>query len=182
MKKVFWPLVLLLAACSSNPHKADELDTKIDKTQAVGQDAVIGVKDGNMIYQKKVLLGEELRSVTVAAREQEAKLYGGPRYFDNQGLIGALRACRAQLATLTGETLQWTEKREYVIPENEDIKMGIDEKGSLAGVTEEFLKDRLERYQGYLKVLNDRSDIMENKIAACKSQVAQQKKKKDSAD
>lgn len=171
MKTVLMMAVLFLGACASNPHKATELDTKIEKTEIAGADAVVGIKDGNMVYQKKVLLGEELRSITVAAREMEAKLYGGPRYFDNNGLIGTLKNCRAKLSSLKGEKLQWTEKRDYVIPDSENIKMGIDETGSLTGVTEEFLKDRLERFRGYKNILSQRTDEMDDKIAACNSEV-----------
>lgn len=178
MKKILVVCFLFLGACASNPHKAVDLDTQVERAETVGQDAVVGVKDGNMIYQKKVLLGEELRTTTIAARELEAKLYGGPRYYDNNGLIGVLKSCRAKLAAETGEKLQWTEKRDYVIPDGEDIKMGIDEKGTLTGLTEEFLKDRLERYRGYQKILTQRTDEMDDKIAACNSLVEFAKKKK----
>lgn len=176
MKKIVFASIALLSACSSNPHKASELDTKIDKAENAGQGAVIGVKDGNMVYQKKVLLGEELRSLTVNVRELEAKLYGGPRYFDNNGMIGALKICRAKLAAVKGEKLQWTERRDYVIPDGEDLKMGLDEKGVLTGLTEEFLKDRLERYKSYQKILTQRTDEMEEKIASCNSQLDLAKK------
>lgn len=177
MKMVLIVSILILSGCASNPHKAVELETKVERAEGAGTDAVIGIKDGNMIYQKKVLLGEELRTTTIAAREMEAKLYGGPRYYDNPGLIGVLKSCRAKLATEKAEKLQWTEKREYVIPEGEDIKMGVDEKGTLTGVTEEFLKDRLERYRGYQKVLGQRIDEMDDKIAACNSEVEYARKK-----
>ncbi len=177
MKTVLTIAVLFLGACASNPHKAADLDTKIEKAEVAGKDAVVGIKDGNMVYQKKVLLGEELRSVTVSAREMEAKLYGGPRYFDNNGLIGSLKNCRAKLSSLKGEKLQWTEKRDYVIPDSENLKMGVDEKGSLTGVTEEFLKDRLERFTGYKSILSQRMDEMDDKIAACNSEVEQLQKK-----
>ncbi len=172
-------LVLLFAlnmaanvGCATNPHKAVKLDTSIEKTTPISQDSVIGVKDGNIVYQKKILLGEELRSVTVTVHEMEAKLYGGPRYYDNNGLIGALKICRAQLSGLTDGKLLWTEKRDYVVPESEDIKMGLDESGKLAGLTEEFLRDRIERFRGYKRILESRTSDMEDKISACQSEVA----------
>lgn len=176
--KLKWCLVgvFFLSACASNPHKATNLNTKVEKAEGAGQDAVVGIKDGNMIYQKRVLLNEELRNSTITARELEAKLYGGPRYYDNNGLIGVLKSCRAKLAALKGEKLQWTEKREYVIPDAEEIKMGVDEKGVLTGVTEEFLKDRLERFKGYQKVLTQRSDDLDDKIAACNTELELEKK------
>lgn len=176
MRIIMTAAVLFLGACASNPHKAVDLKTSVEKAEAAGSDAVIGLKDGNMIYQRKVLLGEELRSVTVAATEIEAKLYGGPRYYDNNGLIGALRNCRAKVSSLKGEKLQWTEKRDYVIPESDNIKMGVDEKGTLTGVTEEFLKDRLERFKGYKTILSQRTVEMEDKIAACNVDLEQLQK------
>lgn len=160
--------------CATNPHRAVELDTKIERVSPISQNSRIGVKEGNIIYQKNVLLGEEVRNATIAAHEMEAKIYGGPRYYDNNGLIGVLKMCRAQISGMTDGKLQWTEKRDYVIPE-ENIQMGIDESGKLAGLTEEFLRDRLDRYRSYKRVLEQRAEEIETKIAACQSEVAHMK-------
>jgi hypothetical protein len=157
----------LVVGCKSNPHKAEDLNTDLEKRQNISEDASIGIKDGNMVYQRKVYLGEELRTTTVSAHELESILYGGPRYFNNNGMIGSLKICREKLAVAKKDTLQWTEKRDYVIPENDTFSMGVDEAGVLAGVTEEFLKDRLTRYQRYKAILQNRIDEMDEKISQC---------------
>jgi hypothetical protein len=164
--------LLLLAACASNPHRATKLETNMDKSTSISNEQSVGVKDGDMVYQKKVILSEELRSTMIRAHEQESHLYGGPRYYDNNGLIGELKSCRSQLAAMSDGKLQWTEKRDYIIPEEESFKMGLDENGRLVGVSEEYINDRISRFQQYRHTLELRTDDMQEKISACKSQVA----------
>jgi len=176
VKKLLLIPMLALAACATNPNKVVDLDTKVEKITVISESAVIGVKDGSMIYQKKVLIGEELRSLQNKAYEAEATLYGGPRYYDNNGLIGSLKNCRAQESALADGKLKWTEKRDYVIPEYETLKIGVDESGKLAAVTEEFLKERMERFKGYKAVIDQRTEEMQEKISSCQAQVAFEKR------
>lgn len=162
---------LFLTACSSNPHKAEKIDTKVDLSQMVATDQVIGVKDGNMIVQKKVMMGEELRRLQNEAYELEAKVYGGPRYLDNEGLWGAVRKCYIEAADSRnggdGKLRPMSERREYVIPENDGTKIGLDEKDEIVGISEEFLKDRIDRYQTYRTVLRQREDEYTEKLQVC---------------
>lgn len=174
MKNVLVAMTLLTGACASNPHKAVELDTKVAYEAQVTSSAVIGVKNGDMIYQKKALLSEELRSLQITVYELEAKLYGGPRYYDNNGLIGALKICRAKLSLPENGgdgKLAWTEKRDYVVPEDEFTAIGMNEKKDLIGVQEEFLKDRLQRFSQYKSILEGRTEDMQDKIDMCSVQV-----------
>lgn len=154
-------LSLALSACASSPHKAEHLNTKVELSAAVGNDQVIGVKDGNMVVQKKVLMSEELRRLQNETYETEAKVYGGHRYFDNRGLYGVLEDCMMK------KRLPMPEKREYVVPEAETTKLGLDENNQLVGVSEEFLKDRIERFSTYRKALRDREQEYESKIKLC---------------
>ncbi|MBX2989152.1 MAG: hypothetical protein KF802_14775 [Bdellovibrionaceae bacterium] len=154
-------LSLALSACASNPNKAEKLDTQVELAAPVATDQVIGVKDGNMIVQKKVLMSEELRRLQNETYEVEAKVYGGHRYFDNRGLYGVLEDC------MMTKRLPMPEKREYVVPEAETTKLGLDENNHLVGVSEEFLKDRIERFATYRKVLRDRAQEYESKIKLC---------------
>ena len=170
MKKLLVLITLAISACATNPNKAVYLDTKVERSAAVSDDSLIGVKDGNIIYQKKFLLNEELRRAQNNAREVEAKLYGGSRYYDNNGLLGSLQICKAQLSSMSDGKLSWTEKRDYVIPED-DFKMGIDESGKLSGITEEGLYTRIERFRQYKAVLDARSEEMETKISVCRAEV-----------
>ena len=43
-----------LLACKSNPHKAEKIETKLRNESQVTGDEKVGVKDGNMIVQKKL--------------------------------------------------------------------------------------------------------------------------------
>jgi hypothetical protein len=168
---------LILAACASK-HKATEIDTKVEDTSPVSPDGVIGVKDGNMVYQKKVMMNEQLRTLELDVYNLEAKVYGGPRYLDNRGLYGVLRDCRVELSEPKNGgdgKLLWTEKREYVTQENDFTSMGLDKK-KIVGVSEEYLKDRLERFGGYRKVLQDRQEEYETKVKVCELELKRHKK------
>lgn len=178
MKKIF-TLFLILSACTSNPHKAEKIDTKVELEAPVSTNQVIGVKDGNMVVQKRVLMSEELRRLQNEAHELEAKVYGGPRYFDNNGLWGALRECQIKAAELQsggdGKLKPMPETREYVIPEDDQTKVGLSETNKIIGVSEEFLKDRIERFQGYRSILRQRQDEYVDRLQSCQLRLRPQK-------
>ncbi|MGZ3803026.1 MAG: hypothetical protein ACXVB4_02365 [Pseudobdellovibrionaceae bacterium] len=167
MKMTFF--IFLLCACAS-PNKARDLDTKIDLSTPVAGGGVIGLKDGDMIYQHKVMMNEELRTLELEVYNLEAKVYGGPRYYDNRGLYGVLKDCRAELSEVKNGgdgKLLWTEKREYVTSDEDPKSIGLEDKKKIIGVSEEFLKDRLERFKGYRTVLMARQEEYETKIKVC---------------
>lgn len=171
--KCFLKLIplLTLAACATNPNKVVDLNTRVDKQTEISKDTVIGVKEGNLIYQRKVLIGEELRSLQIKTYESEANLYGGPRYYGSSGLIGVLKNCREKLSMTEDGKVKWSEKRDYVVPEYETSKVGIDESGNLTSVTEEYLNDRIKRFRGYKEVIDQRTEDIEEKISVCKTAV-----------
>lgn len=166
-------LALSLAGCSSNPHKAEEIDTKIDNKGQVSGDTTVGVKDGDMIVQKKVLMNEELRRLQNDVYELEDRVYGNRKY-GSKGLYGVLKDCRADLSSKalggTGK-LQWTEPIDRVTDKEEEFKVGLDDKKQLIGVSEEFLKDRIDRFKQYKLVLQKRQDEYEDKVEVCKAEV-----------
>lgn len=169
---------LFLAACA-NPNKAKDLDTKVDMTAPVNSGAVIGVKDGDMVYQRKVQMNEELRKLETDVYNLEAKVYGGPRYLDNKGLYGVLKDCRAEMSEARNGgdgKLLWTEKREYVTAEDDLSKIGIEDKKKIVGVSEEYLKDRLTRFGNYRKVLMDRQEEYETKVKVCELELKTKQK------
>lgn len=169
---------LSLSSCASK-NKAKEVDTKIDKTTQVTSDSVIGVKGGDMVYQRKVQMNEELRTLELAVYNTEARVYGGPRYLDNRGLYGVLKDCRTELGDVSnnGEGKpQWTEKREYVTPDDDFSQIGL-EKNKLIGVTEEYLLDRIKRFKEYKATLESRQEEYETKVKTCEMQLAAQKQK-----
>lgn len=171
----------LLTACASNPHKAEEIDTAIEKKGQVSGDTSVGVKDGNMVVQKKVNMAEELRRLQYEVYEMEDHVYGNRKY-GSLGLYGVLRDCRSKISDKKNGgdgKLKWTEPIDRVTDKEDEFKIGVDEKEQLVGVSEEFLKDRIERFRGYKLVLQKRQDEYDEKVAICKTEL--QARKHDAA-
>lgn len=180
MKNLILPLMLLtMAACSSNPHKAEKIDTKIENAQNLNSETELGVKDGNMVIQRKVDMNEELRKLQYEVYELEDRVYGN-RKFGSLGLYGVLRDCKSQLSDPANGgdgKMKWTEPLERVTEKEEEYKIGLDEKNKLVAISEEFLKDRITRFKGYKSLLNKRQDEYEEKVAVCKTELKAQKSK-----
>lgn len=183
-------LALVLAACASNPNKAKKLDTKVEKSDQVSGDTKVGVKDGNMIVQKKVMMNEEVRRLQNEVYELEDKVYGNRKY-GSQGLYGTLKTCRADLSSkkLGGSgKLTWTEPIDRVTDKEDEFDIGLDEKDKIIGISEEFLKDRIERFKKYKVVLQKRDDEYSEKVEICQAELkskqyeVDQRAKKGKAD
>ncbi len=160
--------LIAMVACSHNPHKAERIDSEVKKSQAV-QDEEVGMKSGNMVVQKKVSASEELKRVQFEVYELEDRVYGNRKY-GSKGLYGALKECRSRLSSkeLGGDgKLMWTEPESRVTSSEQELKLGLDEKDQLVGVTEEYLKDRLSRFKGYKQVLEKRQTEYEDKLEVC---------------
>jgi hypothetical protein len=172
---------VLLGACAHNPNKAEKIETKIDNSDQVSGDTTVGVKDGNMIVQRKVAMNEELRRLQNEVYELEDHVYGNRKY-GSLGLYGVLKDCRMQLSdTANGGSghLTWTEPMDRVTDKEEEMNVGLDEKKKLIGVSEEMLKDRIERFRGYKALLQKREDEYDDKVAVCKSNLKTHKASTD---
>lgn len=164
---------MLFTACSSNPNKARDIETKMENSSEVTGDTSLGVKDGMMVVQKKVQMNEELRRLQYEVYELEDRVYGNRKY-GSLGLYGVLRDCRLQLSDPKNGgdgKLKWTEPIDRVTDKEEEFKIGIDEEKKLVGVSEEFLADRIKRFKGYKSVLDKRQDEYEEKVAICKAEL-----------
>lgn len=169
----------LLMSCVHNPNKAEKIDTKMKTDSVISGDESVGVKDGNMIVQKKVQMNEELRRLQYEVYELEDRVYGNRKY-GSLGLYGVLRECKMQSSDPKNGGdghLKWTEPMDRVTDKEEDFKIGIDEKKKLVGVSEEFLSDRIERFRGYKKTLMQRQDEYEEKVSICQAELKSQKSK-----
>ena len=174
--------VAVLAGCSHNPNKAEKIDTSMDKVSDMSPEQRIGVKDGNMVYQKKVNMAEELRRLQIDVYSLEDRVYGN-RKFGSQGLYGTLKECRRNITDPKNGgdgKLKWTEPIDRVTDKEEDFKIGYDDKDKLVGVSEEFLKDRIERFKDYKRTLEKRQDEYEEKVDICNAELASQKHKNTS--
>lgn len=165
--------LLVLAACASNPNKAKSIDTAMNHTGSISGDTEVGVKDGNMVVQKKVMMNEEMRRLQYEVYELEDRVYGNRKY-GSLGLYGVLKTCRQDLSDPRSGgdgKLMWTEPMDRVTDKEDDYQMGLDEKDKLVGVSEEFLKDRIARFTEYKKVLQKRQDEYEDKVAICRAEL-----------
>lgn len=177
MKKVFGLFAFALIAACANPHKAEKIETAIDLKDEVTGDTALGVKDGNLIVQKKVAMNEELRRLQNEVYSLEDRVYGN-RTYGSLGLYGVLRQCRADISDKKNGgdgKLIWTEPVDRVTSKEDEFKIGIDEKDKVVGVSEEFLKDRIARFRGYRNVLEKRQDEYEDKLAVCQTELKSRK-------
>ncbi len=87
----------------------------------------------------------------------------------------AIRSKLADKANGGDGHLIWTEPIDRVTDKEEDFKIGLDEKDKLVGITEEFLKDRIERFRNYRNILQKRQDEYEQKLEICQTEVKSRK-------
>lgn len=179
--------LLFVVGCSSNPHKAEKIDTEMETKEAMTPEQSIGVKDGNMIYQKKVNMAEELRRLQIDVYSLEDRVYGNRKY-GSYGLYGVLKSCRLQAIDPKNGgdgKLKWTEPIDRVTDKEDEFKIGLNDKDKIIGVSEEFLKDRLARFKEYQRILEKREDEYQEKVDICEAKLKAQKyemKKKRKAE
>lgn len=169
--------ISMMVACSHNPHKAEKIETNLEQKQSLNGDTNLGIKEGQMVVQKKVLMNEELRRLQYEVYGMEDLVYGNRKY-GSLGLYGVLRSCRAEASDPKNGgdgKLIWTEPMDRVTDKEDDFKIGIDEQQKLIGVTEEFLVDRINRFKGYKQILQKRQDEYEEKVEICKAQLKAKK-------
>jgi hypothetical protein len=175
---------VVVGGCKSNPHRAEKIETEMEKQQRITGDEEVGVKDGNMVVQKKVAMNEELRRLQYEVYEMEDRVYGNRKY-GSKGLYGALKGCREELVSkkLGGDgKLMWTEPIDRVTDKEDEFNIGIDEKDKIVGVSEEFLKDRLNRFKKYKTTLLKRQDEYEEKLEICDADLKARKEHASSAN
>ena len=62
-----------------------------------------------------------------------------------------------------------------VTDKEDDMNIGLDDQKRLIGVSEEMLKDRIERFRNYKSTLQKREDEYDDKVAICKNELKTQK-------
>jgi hypothetical protein len=140
----------------------------------VSGDTSLGIKDGNLVVQKKVLMNEELRQLQNEVYSLEDLVYGNRKY-GSEGLYGALKKCRAKVVSRQygGDgKLRWTEPIDRITDKEDKFEIGIDETDKIVAVNEEFLKDRIVRFKNYKQVLMKREDEYKEKLDICDAELA----------
>jgi len=162
----------LLVACSSKKiDPARPIETKMEKTQRLDSSEEVGVKGDNIVVQRKVYLAEELRKLQNEVYALEDEVYGN-RSYQTIGLYGVYKECKSRLADKRiggAGRLEPIEKAERVIDTEAELKIGIDEGKQLVGISEEGLRDRIDRFRGFRRILRKRADEYHEKIEICES-------------
>lgn len=159
-------VLVLAAACSSNPNKAKDLDTKID-AQGGYQGQVIGLNDDKeVIIQKQTSTDAELRELNWKQYELEQKLAS-----DHQ----LLTRCREEMADPrlggSGNMTEIPEIDTMKTPTQVKEEMGITENGSLKMVRKEMYLDRLKTERDYLDALKGQHKMIERYKVSCEREM-----------
>lgn len=173
-------LPFLLCYCTTNPNKAKEIETSMEKEKALNDEQSIGVRDGDMVYQKKVDMAEELRRLHINVYSLEDRVYGN-RKFGSLGLYGVLKKCRSEKVDPRNGgdgKLMWTEPLDRVTDKEDDFDIGYND-NKLVGVSQEFLIDRIKRFKDYRRVLQKREDEYQEKIDICETALKAQQFKRN---
>ncbi len=167
-------LIASLTSCKSNPHKAETVQTELDQSANVSGTQSVGVKNGEMVVMDKTQISEKLRDLQNGVFALEDRVYG-TRKLGSLGFYGELKSCKRKLASPQfggSGTMMWSEPLDRVTDKEEELKVGLNEKKELVALSEEHLKDRLQRFQSYRIILQKRADEFAEKIEACKAEVA----------
>lgn len=169
--------LVVTVACSSSPYKAEKIETNMEKTMNMSGEKSIGIKNGDLVYQKKVDMVEEVRRLEHEVYGLEDQVYGS-RKFGSLGLYGVYKGCLRDVSEPknggTGK-LSYIEPIDRVTDKEEEFKYGFDEKEKLVGVSEEFLKDRIDRFKNHKKVLQKREDEYQEKLEICRASLKAQR-------
>jgi hypothetical protein len=172
MKKVIgFCLLLSMLACTSKDKKVESINTKLDDSQTVSPNTNVGTTgEGDLVYQHKTDLVNELVTIQDEVNELQDKVYGNPDY-DSKGLYGKVLECRKKKALKTGE-LSFIPDKTPVIDEDQ-MRVGKDSQTKkLIGYTEENLQKRLTRFKDYKKTLYARQDELDGYIEKCEVELS----------
>lgn len=170
-------LIGTMLSCA-NPNKAEKIDAKTDGMKAVTKDTSVGLnKKGEMIARRKVQMTEELKNLEKRVYTLEEDIYGNDE-LGNRGKWGVLRDCMKDAYSKDmggdGKLHVLPEKRQVTKKESQ-LKIGLDEDGQLVGVSDEYLKDRIERFKSYEDLLGQDKDFFEEKIRICQAMIEEKK-------
>ena len=167
-------IILSQFGCKTSPNKAESVQTQLDQPTNVSGTEMVGLKNGEMVVLDKIQVAENLRDSQNSVYALEDQVYG-TRKLGSLGLYGELKSCYRKLASRQnggGGNMVWTEPLDRVTDKEEDLKLGLDEKKELVGVSEEYLRDRLKRFQSYRMILQKRHDEFGDRIEQCKADLA----------
>ncbi len=166
--------VSLVLSCSHHANRAEKINSNLNQSDVVTREEVVGLNnDGDMVWQKKVSMNEELRRIQNEVYDLEDRVYGNRKY-NSSGLYGALKSCDSQLSAKENGgngQMMWTEPLDRITDKEEVFNIGLDDKERLVGVSEEFLKDRIARFVDYKRILMKKEDEFDDKLSVCRGEM-----------
>lgn len=176
MKRIlFCALLLALGACASNPNKAKKVNADLESAEAVGAGQAVGVNTNNeMVFQNKIEMADYLKRLQYDVFESEEEIYGNPKK-GNKGKRGVLHDCLLKLRSVQmgGEGTFVDAPEEQVLTRKEEKldleKMGVDKNKKLVAVEEDYLKDRIKRFEGYKDLYRLQGSWYDREVKKCQT-------------
>jgi hypothetical protein len=181
--QLIFPSLLLIAACASNPNKAESLKTEIQSKGDLGGGTVIGLNDKDeMIMQKKIQLASYIKQLQFDVYGLEDTIYGSDES-GNKGLWGVLEECQTKENSIAlggeGTYVKMPEKSLLTANENKIQKIGLDEKKNLVAISTDYLKDSVRRFENYKETYQQRKEWFETQIKICKANLDRKSQKQN---
>lgn len=183
-------VAVLFLGCASNPNKAEKIETEIKSREDIGGGVVAGLNDkGEMVASKKVKLGTYLRDLQKDVYSLETEIYGDT---NNRGLYGSLRDCRdkSRSKEYGGDGKVTPPPQKNILTKSEDMtltpvleklkagKIGEDESKQLVAVSEDYLLDRIKRFEKYKDDYEERKTQFDEEIRKCQAEIKERQNAK----
>ena len=187
---------LLFVACASNPNKEEKIKTNLDNKENVGGGETLGTNDkGEMVVQNKIRLATYLHDLQIQVYSLETTIYGDESV-GRSGLYGVLRDCKDQARSKKygGDSKVSPPPAKDIKTAGEDVSIGSmidklkpgqigrDEQKQLVGVTEEYLGDRIKRFEGYKTSYQERKDWFDEEVRKCQTDLKDKQAAYEKAD
>ncbi len=163
--------ILFIIGCSSKPDAKEDFDKEL-KSRTTDEKEKVGLKGDKIMIKKRIFLEEELFKIKRETEDLENSIFGRSKK-DPGGIWAALKDCRDRLADprLGGSGVpEPMEKWEKISEtQNVDYEFMVDKNGSVIGVSEEELSQRLDRMKSNKRVLTSVFDDLNEKLTVCEA-------------
>ncbi len=160
---------LVLAGCAHDQYKAHKISSNLKYAEPITGNEELGVKNGDLVVQKKVLMSEQLRDLQNKVYALQDRVYGDEDYH-SEGIYGALVKCRAALVSPAyggNGHLMWTEPMDRVVHSSKDFIVGLDNRNQIIGIKTEYLKNRIARFRQDYAILKHREHELTTQLDVC---------------
>lgn len=162
---IFCSGLLMVGCSSSEKKKVTEVDTKLKNEVLLGSGESIGVKEDELLFQKKTNLVTEITNLENEVILLEDRVFGSKMH-GSKGLMGEYDKCRVKRAEVTG--VYSGKIKEAAYQKDSQRKIYIEKgSGRLITLTQENLEDRFKKLSGYKVVLEDAENEIQDYLTQC---------------